>query len=163
MGRLKKVNEQCRIKMRERLICMFSRLNRVLFSGLSIVAVVLTMVMGASGTVLCIARDHTAIELAQAGDCTSCPDLPAGRTESPADRNADSSGCGSCLDIPLSGTMVSSATPARHSGTFKVLTSVLPANIGSTVASDLLPAVSFQSGGHADNTLIAVSTTVLRI
>jgi len=149
--------------MLERLICMISRPNRVVYSGLSILAVVLTMVTGASGTVLCIARDHTAIELAQSGDCTSCPDLPSSRTESPAGGHADSAGCGSCLDIPLSGAMVSSATPARHSGTLKVLTSVLPANTDSTVASDLLHAVSFQYGGHADNTLSVVSTTVLRI
>jgi len=134
-----------------------------MFSGLCILAVVLTMVIGAPGTVLCIARDHTAIETAQAGDCTSCPDLPAGRTELPADRNANSAGCGSCLDIPLNSAVASLAAPARHTSTLKVLASAIPANADSTVVSDFAPANAFRSEGCANSALSAVSTTILRI
>lgn len=134
-----------------------------MFSVLSIVAIVLTMVVGVSGTVLCIASDHTAIETAQAGNCTPCPDMPAGKTESPVGRNADSSGCGSCVDIPLSGAMTSQVAPARHASTLKVLVSAMPANADSTAMSDLVLANSFRSEECANSALRVVSTTILRI
>lgn len=142
---------------------MFSRLSRVTFSVMSALALIVTTVIGAEGAVLCIARDHTAVEMAHAGNCSSYPDMPTSETVSPADSYAGLAGRGSCLDIPLSRAMTSLAAPARYSAIPKVLASVTPGNVDSTVRPDFAPADSSCFEGYTDNALGVSSTTILRI
>jgi hypothetical protein len=142
---------------------MFSRFSRVTFSVVSALSIVLTMVLGAPGTVLCMARDHTAIEAAQDGKCCSCLGRPTGKEASLSGRNAGSTECSSCLDIPLGGEMTSPAAPIRLSGAQKVVASAMPLDAHPTVRAILACAPSFSSKDFAGRASIIASSSILRI
>lgn len=142
---------------------MFSRSKRAMLSVLLALSIVFSIGIGVPNTVFCISSEHTAIEEAQEGSCTSCPNKLLAESQAVVHQDADLDGCGSCWDIPLGSTTDIQVASAQQSGLLKVLVSVITPDDLSHLALNFSRTISLRPENHAYRARSVVSTTVLQI
>jgi len=141
---------------------MCSQAVRIPCSVTGTVAVIVATLLSLPGTVLCIDRDHTAIEAAHAGKCV----LGLGKSSDNAPLTVGSKTgtgtCASCFDIALNGGAPLTSTPSTSKDPSPNHVPFLPFATQTLALPVSVPAVSAQSKCR-DARPILLSTTILRI
>jgi len=141
---------------------MRSRTVRISCSVTGIVAVVLATLLSVPGTVLCVARDHIAIEAAHADKCVDSPGKSEDNVPLTVGRGTGKGTCGSCFDIALNGGVsIISTVPAPKAPSLNPV-ALFPAVAQTVALPGSVLAVSARSDYCATQSAF-FSITVLRI
>ncbi len=134
---------------------------------LGIVLSLVSLVWSTPGAVVCVARDHLAIETAEDNKCASAEETPGAAARFLLAFNPCCQGeteCGSCLDIPLGRSIPALLSGSKHRGAgIAGHADALPAR-ANPVHPDRFHACSWpDQHGHPQSRMAALYASVLLI